>query len=53
MSPLPISSDMSPRQSPCARKKKMFSGGFRGVSALESEVSEPTESDPVSDEIRR
>ncbi len=51
LSPLPISSDMSPRQS--SRKKKKFSGGFRGVSALESEVSEPVEVDPVSDEIRR
>ena len=41
----------TPRQSP--RKKQKFSGGFRGVSALESEVSEPAEVDPVSDEIRR
>jgi len=29
----------TPRQSP--RKKQKFSGGFRGVSALESEVFEP------------
>ena len=41
----------TPRQSP--RKKQKFSGGFRGVSALESGVSEPAEVDPVSDEIRR
>ena len=41
----------TPRQSP--RKKQKFSGGFRGVSALESEVSESAEVDPVSDEIRR
>ena len=31
----------TPRQSP--RKKKKFSGGFRGVSALESEVTESAE----------
>ncbi len=51
LSPQPISSDMSPGKSP--RKKQKFTGGFRGVSALESEVSEPAEVDPVSDEIRR
>jgi hypothetical protein len=43
----------TPRQSP--RKKQKFSGGFRGVSVLESEVTEPDEVDTVSDsdEIRR
>jgi hypothetical protein len=41
----------TPRQSP--RKKQKFSGGFRGVSALESEVTEPAEFPVVSDEIRR
>ena len=41
----------TPRQSP--RKKQKFSGGFHGVSALESEVSEPGEVVSVSDEIRR
>ena len=41
----------TPRQS--SRKKQKFSGGFRGVSALESETSEPPEFDAVSDEIRR
>jgi hypothetical protein len=30
------------------RKKQKFSGGFRGVSALESEVSESAEVGPVS-----
>ena len=34
-------------------KKQKFSEGFRGVSALESEASEPPEFDAVSDEIRR
>ena len=41
----------TPRQLP--RKKKKFSGGFRGVSVLESEVTESVEVDAVSDEIRR
>ena len=41
----------TPRQTP--RKKQKFSGGFRGVSALESEVTESGEVDAVSDEIRR
>ena len=41
----------TPRQSP--RKKQKFSGGFRGVSALEAEVTESVEVDAVSDEIRR
>ena len=41
----------TPRQSP--RKTQKFSGGFRGVSVLESEASEPPEFDAVSDEIRR
>ena len=35
------------------RKKQKFSGGFRGVSALESEVTESAEFDAVIDEIRR
>jgi hypothetical protein len=35
------------------RKKKKFSGGFRGVSALESEVAESSEFHAFSDEIRR
>jgi hypothetical protein len=34
-------------------KKQKFSEGFRGVSALESEVTESAEFDAVSDEIRR
>ncbi len=37
----------TPRQS--SRKKQKFSGAFRGVSALESDVSESAEVDPVSD----
>jgi hypothetical protein len=41
----------TPQQS--SRKKKKFSEGFRGVSALESEVTESDEVDVVSDEIRR
>ena len=41
----------TPRQS--SRKKQKFSGGFRGVSVLESEVTETTEFHVVSDEIRR
>ncbi len=41
----------TPRQSP--RKNQKFSGGFRDVSVLESEVTEPDEVDTVSDEIRR
>ena len=41
----------TPRQSP--QKKQKFSGGFRGVSSLESEVTESDEVDVVSDEIRR
>ena len=41
----------TPRQSP--RKKQKFSGGFRGVSVLESEVTESSEFDAVNDEIRR
>ena len=36
-----------------SRKKKKFSGGFRGVSVLEFEVTESAEFDPVSDEIQR
>ena len=40
----------TPRLSP--RKKQKFSGGFCGVSALESEVTESAEFDAVSDEIR-
>jgi hypothetical protein len=34
-------------------KKKKFSGGFRGVNALESQVTESVEFDTVRDEIRR
>ena len=41
----------TPRLSP--RKKQKFSGRFRGVSALESEVTESAEFDAVSDEIWR
>ena len=41
----------TPRQS--SQKKQKFSGGFRGVSVLESEVTESVEVDAVSDEIRR
>jgi hypothetical protein len=41
----------TPHQS--SRKKQKFSGGFRGVGVLESEVTEPDEVDTVSDEIRR
>ena len=36
-----------------SRKKKKFSRGFRGVSALEPEVTESAEFYAVSDEIRR
>ena len=35
------------------RKKQKFSGGFRGVSALESEVTESVEFYAVIDEIHR
>ena len=41
----------TPRLSP--RKKQKFSGGFRGVSSLESEVTESAEFYAVSDEIHR
>ncbi len=41
----------TPRLSP--RKNQKFSGGFRGVSALEPEVTEFAEFYVVSDEIRR
>ncbi len=41
----------TPRLSP--RKKEKFSGGFRGVSDLEPEVTESTEFYSVSDEIHR
>ncbi len=34
------------------RKKQRFSGGFRGASALESEVTQSVEFDAVIDEIR-
>ena len=37
----------TPRQS--TRKKQKFSGGFRGVSALETEVTVSVEVDAVSD----
>ena len=37
----------TPRQSP--REKQKFSGGFRGVSALETEVTVSVEVDAVSD----
>ena len=36
-----------------SRKKQKFSGGFRSVSALETEVTESVEVDAVSDESRR
>ena len=36
-----------------SRKEQKFSGGFRGVSPLESEVTESAEFYAVSDEIRR
>ena len=41
----------TPRMSP--RKKQKISGGFRGVSALESEVTESAEFYAVSDEIHK
>ena len=41
----------TPRMS--SPKKQTISGGFRGVSVLESEVTETTDFDTVSDEIRR
>ena len=34
-------------------KKQTMSGGFRDVSVLESEVTEPVDFNAVSDEIRR
>ena len=39
----------TPRQSP--RKKQKLSGGFRGVSDLEVEVTESVEVDEVSDDF--
>ncbi len=41
----------TPRMS--SHKNQKISGGLRGVSVLESEVTEPVDFDAVGDEIRR